>query len=488
MAAKGPGGATTMQETMPQTSIFPSMLGTSCSGHVQPDMEDKCVDPVYQDGSLVSGSLEVLIEHLVPTVDYYPDRTYIFTFLLSSRVFIHPQELLAKVGQICTKQLETGTEADKAKVKEFVPKIIQLLTEWTETFPHDFQDEKSMKELKDITHQIAQCDEENSSVKKSISQMTQSLIRNLSSHSQYQEAREIIKPSVTDKQTILKPKTQSSQKDILSVCNDPCVLAQQLTHIEMERLTHITPEELVHIFNHMDSMDNHKSCRSDIKKTCNLEACDNWFNRLSSLVATEICRIGKKKQRTRMLEFFIDVARECFNIGNFNSLMAIISGMNLSPVARLKKTWSKVKKAKFEVLENHMDPSSNFSHYRTALQGAVQRSQTAHSNREKIVIPVFNLFIKDIYFLNKIHANRLANGQINFKKFWEIAKQINEFMMWKQVECPFEKDKKIKNYLLTAPVYTEEALYLASFESEGPENHMEKDSWKSLRATLLNRA
>uniref|UniRef100_A0A4W3GMQ1 RasGEF domain family member 1A n=1 Tax=Callorhinchus milii TaxID=7868 RepID=A0A4W3GMQ1_CALMI len=468
-------------ETMPQTPIFPSMLGTSCSGHIQPDMEEKCSDPVYQDGSLVSGSLEVLIERLVPTVDYYPDRTYIFTFLLSSRIFIHPQELLAKVGQICTKQqqqLETGAEADKA----FVPKIIQLLTEWTETFPHDFQDEKAMKELKEITLQIAQCDE------KSISQMTQSLIRKLSTHSQYQEPRDIIKPSVTDKQTILKPKSQSSLKDILSVCNDPCVVAQQLTHIEMERLTQISPEELVHIFSQMDSLDNHKSCRSDIKKTYNLEAYDNWFNRLSSLVATEICRVGKKKQRTRVVEFFIDVARECFNIGNFNSLMAIISGMNLNPVARLRKTWSKVKKAKFEVLENHMDPSSNFSHYRTALQGAAQRSQTAHSNREKVVIPVFNLFIKDIYFLNKIHSNQLPNGQINFKKFWEIAKQISEFMMWKQVDCPFEKDKKIKNYLTTAPVYTEEALYLASFESEGPENHMEKDSWKTLRATLLNRA
>lgn len=32
----------------------------------------------------------------------------------------------------------------------------------------------------------------------------------------------------------------------------------------------------------------------------------------------------KKKQRARVMEFFIDVARECFNIGNFNSLMAII--------------------------------------------------------------------------------------------------------------------------------------------------------------------
>ncbi|KAG7247826.1 hypothetical protein CRUP_011101, partial [Coryphaenoides rupestris] len=37
------------------------------------------------------------------------------------------------------------------------------------------------------------------------------------------------------------------------------------------------------------------------------------------MVATEICM-----HRARAIEFFIDVAQECFNIGNFNSLMAII--------------------------------------------------------------------------------------------------------------------------------------------------------------------
>ena len=42
---------------------------------------------------------------------------------------------------------------------------------------------------------------------------------------------------------------------------------------------------------------------------------------LRLLVAPQVV---KKKHRTRMLEFFIDVARECFNIGNFNSMMAII--------------------------------------------------------------------------------------------------------------------------------------------------------------------
>ncbi|XP_065407843.1 ras-GEF domain-containing family member 1A isoform X10 [Chrysemys picta bellii] len=432
------------KETMPQTPIFSSMLGSSCSGQVQPDMGERCGDPVYQDGNLVSGSLEALIERLVPTMDYYPDRTYIFTFLLSSRVFIHPHELLAKVGQICIKQkqqLEIGSEADK----------------------------------------------ENGTVKKIISQMTQNLLMTLSARSQYQEIKEKFRQPVTDKGTILKNKPQSTQKDILSICCDPLILAQQLTHIELERVSNIYAEDLMQIVSHMDSLDNHK-CRGDVTKTYTLEAYDNWFNCLSMLVATEICRVVKKKQRTRIVEFFIDVARECFNIGNFNSMMAIISGMNLSPVARLKKTWSKVKTAKFDVLEHHMDPSSNFCNYRTALQGAAQRSQTANSNREKIVIPVFNLFIKDIYFLHKMHTNRLPNGQINFKKFWEISRLIHDFITWKQVECPFEKDKKIQSYLLTAPIYSEEALFIASFESEGPENHMEKDSWKTLRTTLLNRA
>lgn len=91
---------------------------------------------------------------------------------------------------------------------------------------------------------------------------------------------------------------------------------------------------------------------------------------------------AKKKQRAQVIEFFIDVARECFNIGNFNSLMAIIcesnfvisesittenspawpginswnpfppvAGMNMSPVSRLKKTWGKAKTAKFFILE-----------------------------------------------------------------------------------------------------------------------------------------
>lgn len=51
----------------------------------------------------------------------------------------------------------------------------------------------------------------------------------------------------------------------------------------------------------------------------------------------------KKKQRVRIIEYWIETARECFNIGNFNSLMAIIAGLNLAPIGRLKKTASSCK-------------------------------------------------------------------------------------------------------------------------------------------------
>ncbi|XP_059406341.1 ras-GEF domain-containing family member 1B-A isoform X2 [Carassius carassius] len=473
-------------DKMPQTPPFPVMYGSNgYNKNLYKAKEEEYEGLYFHENNLVSGSLEALIEHLVPTVAYYPDRTYIFTFLLSSRLFIHPYELMSKVCHLCVDQQRLADpQADKARVRKIAPKFLQLLTEWTETFPYDFRDERMMKSLKELTHRLSTGDE---LYRKAVQQMTQTLIRKLTTLSQYEEALAKINSSVTDRLTVLKTKPQSIQRDILTICSDPFTLAQQLTHIELERLSYIGPEEFIQALIQKDPLDNDKRCFSDHKKASNLEAYVEWFNRLSYLVATEICMPVKKKHRARVIEFFIDVARECFNIGNFNSLMAIITGMNMSPVSRLKKTWGKVKTAKFDILEHQMDPSSNFYNYRTALRGATQRSITAHSSREKIVIPFFSLLIKDIYFLNEGCASRLPNGHVNFEKFWELAKQVMEFMTWKKVECPFDRDRKILQYLLTAPVFSEDALYLASYESEGPENNMEKDRWKSLRSSLLNR-
>uniref|UniRef100_A0A096M4E2 RasGEF domain family, member 1Bb n=1 Tax=Poecilia formosa TaxID=48698 RepID=A0A096M4E2_POEFO len=438
-----------MPPTTPYAGKFNSCPSYGNNNHVQPPSPygEMC----YHDNSLVSASLEALIQHLVPTVDYYPDIRF----------------------------------------REVAPKLVQLLTEWTETFPYDFRDDRMMRCLKDMTLHVARGDEYSW---RAMQQMTQRLIKRLSALGQYEEAVAALNAAAQERPASLKTKQASAQRaDILSACDDPFILAQQLTHIELDRLSFIGPEEFIQSFAMKDPLENHKllcSCYSDKtkkRKTSNLEAYVSWFNRLSYLVATEICMPAKKKHRARIIEFFIDVAQECFNIGNFNSLMAIITGMNMSPVARLKKTWNKVNTDKFEILEHQMDPSSNFSNYRTALRGATQRSETAHSSQEKIVIPFFSLLIKDIYFLNEGCANRLSNGHINFEKLWELAKQVSEFLVWRQVICPFDRDRRILQYLVTTSVYTEDELHLASYESEGPENNMEKDSRRSLRSSLLHR-
>uniref|UniRef100_A0A8C1HFZ5 RasGEF domain family, member 1Bb n=1 Tax=Cyprinus carpio carpio TaxID=630221 RepID=A0A8C1HFZ5_CYPCA len=432
-----------MPQTTPYSSKFNPSTYSSSHSHRQP-VEENYGGLHYRDNKLVSGSLEALIQLLVPTVDYYPDK----------------------------------------RIREIAPKIVQLLTEWTETFPYDFRDERMMRSLKEMTHRLAFGDELS---RRAMQRLIQRLLRKLTTLGQYEEslATSSATAAAMDRPLALKSKQQLVRREecVLNLCDDPFVFAQQLTHIEMERLSYIGPEEFVRAFAQKRPSDNHKSLFSK-RKASNLEAYVEWFNRLSYLTATEICMPVKKKHRARVLEFFIDVAQECFNIGNFNSLMAIITGMNMNPVSRLKKTWNKVNTDKFDILVHQMDPSSNFYNYRTALRGATQRSSTAHTSQEMIVIPFFSLFIKDIYFLNEGCVNRLPNGHINFEKFWELAKQVSEFLSWRQVICPFERDRKTLQYLISTPVFSEDELQLASYESEGPENNLERDTRRSLRSSL----
>ncbi|KZC03954.1 Ras-GEF domain-containing family member 1C [Dufourea novaeangliae] len=515
---------------------------------------------VYRDGNLVSGSLEALVQHMVPTEEYYPDRAYLFAFLLSARLFIKPHELLGEVCALCEHQQNLNGEGGKnhmlsdctasseatympeatvnqgkkeddgkscglfqERLQRFVPRLVQLLAEWTETFPYDFRDERVMGHVRSITQKVAAVD---AAARQEVSALLQNLLLRLTALERYEEG---LARLATEAAT-----EQLTQVDITELCPSATVLAQQLTHVELERLSYIGPEEFVQAF--AKESPHLETSFKDMKKTRNLESYVQWFNRLSYFVATEVCKHAKKKQRVRVVEYWIETARECFNIGNFNSLMAIIAGLNMSPISRLKKTlqrcmkrqktqrdplffhletssfcatnepasrsgfefpaasmpdrgtendfllqWSKVQLAKFSILEHQMDPSSNFSSYRSTLKAAMWRSAGATDERQRIVVPFFSLLVKDLYFLNEGCSNKLPNGHINFEKFWQLAKQVTEFIAWKQVACPFEKNPRVIAFLQASPVLTENALALASFECEPPDNNPEKERYKALK-------
>jgi len=220
---------------------------------------------------------------------------------------------------------------------KIVAHIVQILAEWTELFPYDFRDERMMTHVRNITQKCVSVDP---SIRKEVSQLLSSLLAKLTALERYEDFLHRINTEAA----LGEPATGPS---VLTMCPSPTMLAQQLTHIELERLSKIGPEEFVQAFAKDNSQVETKY--KDMKKTRNLESYVQWFNRLSYYVATEICKLQKKKTRMRVIEYFIESARECFNIGNFNSLMAIIAGLNMSPVARLKKTWAKINIAQLSI-------------------------------------------------------------------------------------------------------------------------------------------
>lgn len=70
--------------------------------------------------------------------------------------------------------------------------------------------------------------------RKAVVQMSQGLIRMLTVLSQYEEALLKINAAAAERLTLVKTKPQGAlQRDLMSICNDPFTVAQQLTHIEL---------------------------------------------------------------------------------------------------------------------------------------------------------------------------------------------------------------------------------------------------------------
>ena len=232
-----------------------------------------------------------------------------------------------------------------------------------------------MTSLKGITHF---CLTFEPSTRKDVTHILHNLLSRLSLLEKYEAQLASIQQEASKKiASNLNPIT-----DLYTLCPNPAQLAHYLTAIELERLLFIGPEEFVQAF--AKENPTVETALRDMKRTRNLEAYVQWFNRLSYLVATETCMQLKKRHRVRILDYFIDVAKECFNLGNFNSLMAIIAGLNMSPVSRLRRTWAKVNLQKFEILEHQMDPTGNFNSYRSTLKAAMWRSESASTDCEKV--------------------------------------------------------------------------------------------------------
>lgn len=100
-------------------------------------------------------------------------------------------------------------------------------------------------------------------------------------------------------------------------------------------------------------------------------------------------------------------------------MFAIISGLNLASVARLRGTWEKLP-SKYEKhlqdLQDLFDPSRNMAKYRNILSS---------QSMQPPIIPLFPVVKKDMTFLHEGNDSKV-DGLVNFEKLRMIAKEIRQ--------------------------------------------------------------
>eukprot|EP00794_Sanderia_malayensis_P016597 gene16597-18286_t len=189
----------------------------------------------------------------------------------------------------------------------------------------------------------------------------------------------------------------------------PSDLARELTLQDFDLFRSIDSRE--YIYNIFDS--------KNPEKFVNLGRFEETTNTEMFWVMREVCSEINVVKRVKIIKRFIKIAKLCNDFKNYNSMFALLSGLDHSSVTRLKGTWDKVpaKYTKlFEDLKMLMDPSRNMSKYRNLFSG--ERAYPP-------LIPFFPIVKKDLTFLH-LGNETYVDGLVNFEKLRMIAKEVRK--------------------------------------------------------------
>ncbi|XP_072440345.1 rap guanine nucleotide exchange factor 2 isoform X3 [Chiloscyllium punctatum] len=214
----------------------------------------------------------------------------------------------------------------------------------------------------------------------------------------------------------METETLCSDEDAQELLRESHITLLQLSTIEVATQLSMRNFELFRNIEPTEYIDDLFKLKS--KTECaNLKKFENIINQETFWVATEILKESNQLKRMKIIKHFIKMALHCRECKNFNSMFAIISGLYLAPVARLRNTWEKLPskyEKLFQDLQDLLDPSRNMAKYRNVLN---------NENLQPPIIPLFPVIKKDLTFLHEGNDSKV-DGLVNFEKLRMIAKEI----------------------------------------------------------------
>ncbi|XP_057576527.1 ral guanine nucleotide dissociation stimulator isoform X5 [Hippopotamus amphibius kiboko] len=169
------------------------------------------------------------------------------------------------------------------------------------------------------------------------------------------------------------------------------------------------------------------------------------FNSVANCVITTCLgdRSATARDRARVVEHWIEVARECRVLKNFSSLHAILSALQSNSIHRLKKTWEEVSRDSlrvFQKLSEIFSDENNYSLSRELLiKEGTSKFATLEMNPKRAqrrpkeagviqgTVPYLGTFLTDLVMLDTAMKDYLYGRLINFekrRKEFEVIAQI----------------------------------------------------------------
>uniref|UniRef100_UPI0037E7D502 rap guanine nucleotide exchange factor 6-like isoform X5 n=2 Tax=Semicossyphus pulcher TaxID=241346 RepID=UPI0037E7D502 len=214
----------------------------------------------------------------------------------------------------------------------------------------------------------------------------------------------------------METETLCSDEDAQDLLRESQISLLQLSTMEVAAQLSMRDFELFRNIESTEYVDDLFKLDSSIASG-NLKQFEEVINQETFWVATEILKEPNAMKRMKTIKHFIKIALHCRECKNFNSMFAIISGLNLAPVARLRSSWEKLP-SKYEKLfgdlQDVFDPSRNMAKYRNILSS---------QSMQPPIIPLFPVVKKDLTFLHEGNDSSV-DGLVNFEKLRMIAKEI----------------------------------------------------------------
>ncbi|KAG9315529.1 ras guanine nucleotide exchange factor domain-containing protein [Chiua virens] len=192
---------------------------------------------------------------------------------------------------------------------------------------------------------------------------------------------------------------------------DPLELARQLTITESQLYLKIRPSECFQ--------------RSKQSRTEYHDGVANFIrrsNRIANWVTYSILCKDDPRRRAAVIKQFILVADRCRVIQNFSTMVAIVTGLNSSPIQRLKRSLEQVSSrymSQLETCEALINSYKHYNSYRSTLAALAPPC-----------VPFIGVFLTTLTHIQDGSKDHLPGNLVNFRKRQKASEVIQDLQRW----------------------------------------------------------